>query len=144
MDREWSTSDLGEGAVGWDWFSLQLEDKREITFYYIRREDGSPEPVSAGVLINADGTTRVLRLNDIKITNLAAWTSPHSGATYPAEWQFTIPEEGIDLFIKPLLNDQELRVSFTYWEGAVQIKGSQGGYAYIEFTGYKESVRGRT
>jgi predicted secreted hydrolase len=144
MDREWSTSDLGEGAVGWDWFSLQLEDKREITFYYIRREDGSPEPVSAGVLINADGSTRVLGLDDIKITNLASWTSPHSGATYPAEWQLAIPGEGIDLHIKPLLNDQELRVSFTYWEGAVQIEGTQRGYGYVELTGYKESLRGRT
>ncbi len=26
FDHEWSTSALGAGAVGWDWFSLQLED----------------------------------------------------------------------------------------------------------------------
>lgn len=143
-DREWSTSDLGEGAVGWDWFSLQLDDQREVTFYYIRREDGSPEPVSAGLLVNADGTTRPLSLNDVEITNLDQWTSPHSEAVYPSEWQFAIPDEGIDLHIKPLLNDQELRVSFTYWEGAVQIEGTQGGYGYVELTGYYESLRGRT
>jgi predicted secreted hydrolase len=143
MDREWSTSDLGEGAVGWDWFSLQLDDKREVTFYYIRRADGSAEPVSAGILINPDGSTRVLTLDDIKITNLATWTSPNSGAVYPAEWNLAIPSEGIDLHIIPLLNDQELRVSFTYWEGAVRVEGTQTGYGYVELTGYYESLRGR-
>ena len=28
MDHEWSTSALGEDQVGWDWFSLQLDDGR--------------------------------------------------------------------------------------------------------------------
>ncbi len=143
MDREWSTSDLGEGAVGWDWFSLQLDDGREVTFYYIRRKDGSAEPVSAGILINPDGSTEVLKLDDIKITNLSAWTSPNSGAVYPAEWNLAIPGAGIDLHITPLINDQELRVSFTYWEGAVRVEGSHTGYGYVELTGYYESLRGR-
>lgn len=143
MDREWSTSDLGKDAVGWDWFSLQLDDRREITFYYIRRKDGSAEPVSAGVLVNPDGSTRVLKLKDIKITNLSTWTSPTSGAVYPAEWNLAIPSEGLDLHITPLINDQELRVSFTYWEGAVRVEGSQTGYGYVELTGYYESLRGR-
>ena len=143
MDREWSTSDLGEGAVGWDWFSLQLNDNREITFYFIRREDGSFEPVSAGVLVYPDGSTRLLNLNDVELTNLDYWTSPNSDAHYPAAWRFAIPSEEIDLHIVPLLADQELRVSFTYWEGAVQIEGTQMGYGYVELTGYDRSLRGR-
>jgi predicted secreted hydrolase len=143
-DREWSTSDLGEEAVGWDWFSLQLDDRREVTFYYIRREDGSPEPVSAGIIINPDGSVVPISLDDIEITNLAYWTSPHSEATYPAEWKLAIPSQGIDLHITPLLNDQELRVSFTYWEGAVRVEGTQTGYGYVELTGYYESLKGRT
>jgi predicted secreted hydrolase len=144
MDREWSTSDLGEGAVGWDWFSLQLDDNREVTFYYIRREDGSPEPVSAGIIVNPDGSTVPISLDDIQITALDHWTSPHSEATYPAEWQLAIPSQDIDLHITPLISDQELRVSFTYWEGAVRVEGTQSGYGYVELTGYFESLRGRT
>lgn len=143
MDREWSTSDLGQDAVGWDWFSLQLDDRREVTFYSIRRKDGSAEPVSAGILINPDGSTRRILLEDITITNLSTWTSPNSGAVYPAEWNLAIPGEGIDLHITPLINDQELRVSFTYWEGAVRVEGTQTGYGYVELTGYYESLRGR-
>jgi predicted secreted hydrolase len=60
LDREWSTTDLGEGAVGWDWYSLQLDDDREIMFFHIRREDGSVEPVSGGTIIYSDGSTRRL------------------------------------------------------------------------------------
>jgi len=143
MDREWSTTVVDKKAIGWDWFSLQLDDQREIMFFHIRREDGSIEPASGGTIILSDGTTRRLALDEVQITKLDTWTSPKSGATYPSEWSFAIPSEGIDLHITPLLNDQELQVSFTYWEGAVKIEGTQSGYGYIELTGYKDSIQGR-
>src|SRR5262249_6542743 len=37
MDREWSTSALAPGEVGWDWFALQLDDGWELMLYRIRR-----------------------------------------------------------------------------------------------------------
>jgi predicted secreted hydrolase len=141
-DHEWGTSDLGPEAVGWDWYSLQLEDGREVMYFHIRREDGGVEPVSSGTLVNVDGTTRHLAKEDVQIKILDQWAS-QSGATYPAEWQLSIPSEGIDLHIKPLLAQQELQVAFTYWEGAVRLEGTQTGYGYIEMTGYYDSMRGR-
>lgn len=30
MDREWSTSALGPDQEDWDWFSLQLDDGRDL------------------------------------------------------------------------------------------------------------------
>ena len=142
-DHEWSTSGLGPEAVGWDWFSLQLADGREIMYFNIRQEDGSIEPVSGGTLIEQDGSTRYLPQEAVEIEVLAYWQSPESGATYPAEWTFAIPDEGIELHLRPLLPQQELRVSFTYWEGAVEIEGTQSGYGYIEMTGYYSSMQGR-
>ncbi|MEW5957869.1 MAG: lipocalin-like domain-containing protein [Chloroflexota bacterium] len=142
-DHEWSTSGLGPEAVGWDWYSLQLEDGREIMYFNIRQEDGSVEAVSGGALIEPDGRTRALPQEAVEITILDTWQSPDSGAVYPAEWTFAIPSEGIDLHLEPLLPQQELRVSFTYWEGAVQIEGTQRGYGYIELTGYYASMQGR-
>jgi predicted secreted hydrolase len=129
--------------VGWDWFSLQLDDNRELTFFYIRREDGSIDPISAGILVNPDGSTTYLAVDDIALSSFDTWTSPHSGATYPAAWRVAVPSEGIDLEVTPLVNDQELNVSFTYWEGAVRVEGTQTGYGYVELTGYLESMRGR-
>ncbi len=142
-DHEWSTSGLGPEAVGWDWFSLQLDDGREIMYFNIRKEDGSVEAVSGGTLIEPDGSTRYLPKEAVKIEVLDTWQSPESGATYPAAWTFAVPGEGIDLHIEPLLANQELRVSFTYWEGAVEIEGTQQGYGYIEMTGYYSSMQGR-
>ena len=47
FDHEWSTSALGAGAVGWDWFSLQLGDGRELMYFRIRRGDGGVEHASS-------------------------------------------------------------------------------------------------
>ncbi len=143
MDHEFSTSVLSADAVGWDWFSLQLSDKREIMLYRIRLKDETTEPVSDGTIVNADGTTEHLTLADYTIDTLATWNSP-SGATYPSRWHVTVhPKSGgpITLEITPLLADQELRSTSVYWEGASQISGSQGasaltGYGYVELTGY--------
>jgi len=142
-DHEWSTSGLGEGVVGWDWFSLALEDGREVMYFFLRYEDNSIDPLSGGTVIYADGSSRELFLEDVSVTSLDTWTSPQSGATYPAAWQFAIPSENIEVEIRPLVPQQELRVSTAYWEGAVRITGSQEGYGYIEMTGYAGSMQGR-
>ena len=55
FDHEWSTSALGPGAVGWDWWSLQLDDGRELMFFEIRRQDGGRDAASSGTLVAADG-----------------------------------------------------------------------------------------
>jgi predicted secreted hydrolase len=41
LDREWSTSALGVDQQGWDWFSLQLQDGRNLMYYQLRRKDGN-------------------------------------------------------------------------------------------------------
>ena len=121
FDHEWSTSALGAGAVGWDWFSLQLDDGRELMHFQIRREDGSIEPVSGGTLVETDGRTRRLSRDDVRIEVLRRWTSPETGGTYPSRWRLAVPSEGLDLLVEPWLEAQEMRTSFVYWEGAVRV-----------------------
>jgi len=147
FDHEWSTSALGPKAVGWDWWSLQLDDGRELMFFEIRQADGSRDPASSGTLVAADGRTRRLRAEDVETAALARWTSPRSGASYPARWRLRIPSEGLELEIEPLVADQEMRTAFTYWEGAVSVSGrSRGGplrgRGYVELTGYARSMQG--
>jgi predicted secreted hydrolase len=146
FDHEWSTSALPEGAVGWDWFSLQLSDRSELMLYRIRRADGSLEPSSAGTLIEADGTSVRLQLAQVEVSVLDRWLSPQSGAEYPAAWRIRLPEQGLDLEVRPLLSDQELRGVVTYWEGAVGVSGtspsgSVSGRGYVELTGYAHSLQ---
>jgi predicted secreted hydrolase len=154
MDHEWSTSYLTGNQVGWDWFALQLSDGpsgeggSELMMFQIRKADGSVDPLASGTLVAPDGTTRRLSRDDLQIAVGATWRSPRSGATYPAAWTIKIPSAGLTLDIKPYLADQELDVSFTYWEGSVQISGAHAGRAvsgsgYIEMTGYAGSMGGQ-
>jgi predicted secreted hydrolase len=147
FDHEWSTSALGPSAVGWDWWSLQLDDGRELMFFEIRQADGSRDAASSGTLVAADGRTRRLQAADVETTVLARWTSPRSGACYPARWRVRVPSEGLELEVEPLVADQEMRTSFTYWEGAVRVSGTArgrpvAGRGYVELTGYARSMQG--
>jgi predicted secreted hydrolase len=145
MDREWSTSSLGKDQVGWDWFSLQLADGWDLMLYRLRRKDGTADPASSGTLIGPDigpdGGSRRLNLAEFQIEGSGEWRSPRSGAEYPTRWRVRVPGEDLDLDVRPLLADQELDVSFRYWEGAVEITGTHRGrpvegHGYVELTGY--------
>ena len=150
MDHEFSSSDLGADQVGWDWFSIQLEDSTELMLYRMRLKDGSSDLASSGTAVLPDGRTRHLEVTDFQIESRGTWTSPESQATYPARWQLRFPALDLVLDVTPLLADQELRTSrssqVTYWEGAVSVAGNkQGkpvkGHGYVELTGYAERLK---
>lgn len=139
LDREWSTSALSEGQVGWDWFALQLDDGWEVMLYRLRREDGTADPLSDGVLIDPEGRRVPLdRGSDVRVTATGTWRSPEDGAEYPSGWRIEVPDRGWDLAVEPAVADQELRLSFRYWEGAVTVEGSGEGGAVVEGRGYVE------
>lgn len=147
MDHEYSTSALGPHAEGWDWFSLQLSDGWDLMYYGLRNEDGTDDPVSEGTFVAPDGTTRRITLDEIEVEVLDTWTSPENGAEYPAGWRLRIPSEDVDLIVEPMIANQELNVSFTYWEGAVRVTGTHAGtditgVGYVELTGYAHTMQG--
>lgn len=147
-DHEWSTSALSAGAVGWDWFSLQLDNGGALMLFEIRREDGTREATSAGSYIAPDGTITHLALGDWSLAVMDTWTSPTSGAEYPAGWRISVPSAGLELEGRPLMADQELNLSTVYWEGAVEFSGTLdgapvGASGYIEMTGYAGTMEGR-
>lgn len=146
MDHEWSTSALGADQVGWDWFSIQMDDGSELMVFQLRKEDGSVDPFSSGTFIASDGRTRHLGGDDFEIRVQENWRSPRTGATYPAGWTIVVPAVDLALEIKPLLADQELAVSYTYWEGAVRVEAERAGQpvsgnGYVEMTGYAGSMQ---
>ncbi|HYB42367.1 MAG TPA: lipocalin-like domain-containing protein [Candidatus Methylomirabilis sp.] len=143
MDREWSTTALAPELAGWDWLALQLDDGRDVMVYQLRRRDGSADPHSAGTLVAADGTTRPLARDEVGLAVLDHWTSPASQVRYPSRWRLAIPGADLRLEIAPRLADQELIVGTRYWEGAVEVHGSESGRpisgrGYVELVGYGE------
>lgn len=158
MDREWSTRALSSAQIGWDWFALRLDDGREIMVFHLRRRDGQKDEWSSGTLVDRAGSPHSFGANDITLQPIGEWTSPRSHVTYPAAVRLVISGHGLDgagrgldgapldLRIVPLLADQELDLTFRYWEGAVRIEGKDGanpvkGTGYMELTGYGDESR---
>ena len=151
MDHELSSSQLGEGQVGWDWTSIQFFDGRELMAYRMRRDDGTTDAFSTLAWIGKGG--RVSQWGPDRFTwrGEGQWKSPRSGGTYPAAVLLTVPEPdgrpGPTLRIEPLCADQELSggiAGVPYWEGACRVLDAQGkevGRAFVEMTGYAGHLR---
>ncbi len=145
MDHEFGSAELGEDLVGWDWFSVQLNDRSELMLYLLRRGDGRPAPASSGTYLLADGQSRHLSRDDLRVEVLDHWVSEASGARYPSRWRIVVTPLNLTLELRPLLADQELVTAkstrVTYWEGAVTVTGTKDqdavtGQGYVELTGY--------
>ena len=144
MDHEWFTNQLKDYLTGWDWFSVQFEDRTELMLFQLRRKDGSVDPFSAGTGIRANGTSRHLRRDEFDLRPLRWWRSSKTRARYPVAWVLSVPSERIQLECRAVQDDQELRPGRgapVYWEGAVDYSGSQKGVGYLEMTGYAGAVR---
>jgi len=151
MDHEFGSSILQQDQVGWDWFSLQLDDGSELMVFRLRKKDGSSERPS-GTLIPREGPAVDLTHERLVIQPTGSWASTKTKAVYPSGWKIEIPGRGIKLDVQPLIQDQELETGrstqVVYWEGAAQVRGESGGKpvrgrGYVELTGYAHSMSGR-
>jgi predicted secreted hydrolase len=147
MDREFSTSNLDDEQIGWDWFSLQLDDGRELMLYVLRRADGSVD-FGRGTVVSADGRPRWLSAGEWRVQTTGRWTSPETASDYPAAWVIEVEADGLILDVRPDVAAQEnigrLAGGLCYWEGAVTVfdrAGKRIGQGYVELTGYGDGNR---
>jgi predicted secreted hydrolase len=147
MDHEFGSDELQRDQVGWDWFSIQLDDRREIMSYRLRMKDGTVTAESSGSLVDARGGVRYLPRSGVVVDRTGAWTSPHTGAVYPSGWRVRVAAARVDAVLVPTVLDQELvgtSGGVSYWEGAVDVRdavsGRRLGVGYVELTGYAGAV----
>ena len=143
MDHQWGDfATYQEG--GWDWFSIQLANTNDLMLYVVRGPEGEPLRVD-GTLIGPTGNATYFGPGDFTISPTASWTSPATNTTYPSAWNIDVPGANLALSVTPILEEQELDTRRTtgviYWEGAVDVSGTQDGAAvtghgYVELTGY--------
>ncbi len=147
MDHEFGSNQLTAEQVGWDWFSLQLDDKTELMLYAMRLKNSKLDQNSSGTSVSQKKVQH-LRLSDYTITATKQWKSPHTGGVYPAGWHVIVPSLKLELDLEPELADQELvshrNDGISYWEGACSVKGKKDGKAitgkaYVELTGYNKN-----
>ena len=147
MDHEFGSVELQRDQAGWDWFSVQLDDRREIMDYRLREKSGALTAESSGSLVDALGGVRYLRRDDVAVDVVGSWKSPHTGGVYPSGWRVRVPSAKLDLALVPTVRDQELANlagGVSYWEGAVDVNdavsGRHLGVGYVELTGYAGAV----
>jgi len=143
LDHEWSSEPLEPGAVGWDWFSVNLADGGALMAFRIRDRDGR-QRWGGGTRRTADGLTRRYAPEEIEFIPGRVWRSPRTAIGYPVQWSVRVGERRLSL--EPLMDDQESDTRLTtgaiYWEGAVRAhEGARLlGLGYLELTGYGEAL----
>jgi predicted secreted hydrolase len=146
FDHQWGDF-ISVGGGGWDWFAVNLDDGRDLTLSLVRDADGS-YPLVYGTLVDPSGVTTHLDRDAFEVTVTSRWTSPKTGADYPAGWSISIPSQALTIELRPTVADQELDTRATtgvvYWEGSQVVAAtshgrSVGGQAYVELTGYAVS-----
>jgi predicted secreted hydrolase len=68
MDHEWFTEQLAPDQVGWDWFSVQLDNHTELMLFQLRRKDGC----------------RSTRIHPVRLSMRAAWQDICAGGVHAA------------------------------------------------------------
>ena len=133
IDREWSTSVLGEAYAGWDWFALHFDDGRDLMLYRLRRVDGRTDTYNAGSLGDATAS-RTLSAGDFSLTPLDHWRG------WPVAWRLELLGAKPEIYvIRAAIEDQVMDTSVRYWEGVAHVQDDEGrrrGTGYMELTGY--------
>jgi predicted secreted hydrolase len=134
FDHQWG--DLTKvSSLGWDWFAIQLDDNREIMLANVNATDSDEGDVLVGgSYTDANCQVSQLHADEVEITPLGEWTSPHTQCIYPQGWQIRVGD--LNLTVTPVMPDQEVVGYQTYWEGAAIVSGDASGRAYVELAGY--------
>nr|WP_283645226.1 lipocalin-like domain-containing protein [Alteromonas macleodii] len=146
FDHEWTSHLANSEAMGWDWFSLHLDDGSKLMAFRMHAMNENmknskskhSEIFTTASYIAENGTKETIEPANVSITPTAYETinEGESPRSVPTAWRIQIPEKDIDLSIRPFKESQWNNSLFPYYEGRVEIKGSHSGSGFMELTGY--------
>ena len=147
MDHQWG--DFTTAGIGWDWFSLNLDDGSDLKVSVVWEMDSGKHVETYGTFVPADGQSAVhLPGDDIFVESTDKWSSPDTGGEYPMGWKLRVDSLGLDLILNPVIREAEYAesqfVPVIYWEGAVTAEGARNGSSvsgrgFVEMVGYAPS-----
>lgn len=141
FDHEWGTAPIPGNGVGWDWFSLQWPDGSALMSAIVHLDTGEVDPTFLHTYVTPKGQIHKLQHNEISVTEVDYWRSPHTSTWYPSGWVIEIPKFALQCAVSPLVANQEFQGIIHYWEGAVQAHCNRNGReilgrGYTELVGY--------
>lgn len=144
MDHQWGDF-LSNQQIGWDWFSINLENDHELMIAYVTDSATKSFITSYGTYIDPMGNSLHLNPKDFTLEALQTWKSPQTSASYPIEWDLSVPSIAAKLVISAMIPNSEFysenNVTSSYWEGGTKIDGvingnPISGYGFMELVGY--------
>jgi len=135
--------------IGWDWFSLQLDDGTEYNLFSFRnkKDQTLKQFVNVYDLNNKRHHSQTMQLKRLKW-----WKSPETGDNYVTKWELKIPQRKETFLIEAAVPGQEVfpyrsyDIAPTYWEGSSKVTKilpdgkTVSGLAYVEHFPYKNMV----
>jgi len=135
FDHQWG--DFYTTDMRYNWFSLQLDNGADIMIFEISSKG---KPILFGGTYTKDGSTSVFNSDQFNTQATNHWTSKKSGIRYPMGWRVNLPSQNIKLNLTPVIQSSEFdgirTILSRYWEGPVNISGSQTGRGFVEMHGY--------
>ncbi len=131
MDHQWGNFFVTPTSKeAYEWFSVQLEDNRQLVFWDIftaRNRIPHDKAHKMCTLSFADGSQDTSL--SFSIQRLSFWKSPRWGLTFSHQWRFRDPKHHIDLFLHPDVDDQVADVLGTmpFYEGSCSVSGIWNG-----------------
>ncbi|WP_232364553.1 lipocalin-like domain-containing protein [Salinimonas lutimaris] len=132
FDHEWTSQLANQDALGWDWFSLHLDNGDKLMAFRMHVND--QPPYITGSYIERNGRASTLSGEQISLRPVS--TATLNNRSVPVQWQLRIPDRQIDVQIAPFKPDQYNQARFSYYEGMVDMTGSHSGQGFMELTGY--------
>ena len=145
MDHEFSSDTMSETHSGWDWFSVQLDDGRDLMLYQLRLKGAASNrsrPARSSKRTEATATSRARHSTCVRV---AAGQARAPAGVIPAAGRCACPGRDWSSRSPPTVAGQELIVEsmrgLAYWEGRVRVSGTSrgrplAGEGYVELTGY--------
>ena len=133
LDREWSSNLLNENQLGWDWFSLHLDNGEKVMLFKVRNNNG--DDFLSGSWVSKDGTKKSLSSSDFQLEETAYSTI--KGKRVPTKWKISIlGNDPLTINTEAVNINSWMATSFPYWEGPILFNGDLTGVGYLEMTGY--------
>eukprot|EP00388_Colpodella_angusta_P029776 GDKK01017592.1.p1 GENE.GDKK01017592.1~~GDKK01017592.1.p1 ORF type:complete len:571 (+),score=104.46 GDKK01017592.1:94-1713(+) len=151
-DREFGGSDdaTGNDALdAWTWFSIQLDNDTEFSFFNVVDRTNQIEKEKIGVFTKNGVRTYS---HDVVLTYSNMWTSLNTFVEYPTMWKISAPSMGLDLHFYNAFNHQEFMTVLVsgggFFEGRIHAQGvvdgkSVSGVGFLErknHVGYNDTA----
>jgi predicted secreted hydrolase len=143
IDHQWGNFVAGE-TVTWEWFSIKLDDLREIMVADVWVDGQLQGSFSDGLNLFNDDCSLTL-LDEYTITPFAFWVDPVSERRFATKWRIKEESKGINLNVTADFDNQVMRLNpglifpVCFWEGTCSVTGTiegmqVSGRAYAELT----------